>query len=323
MRICIVGDSRDLTSIYVAWVAQRRGIEVLELSEETLGTDWFFAFDDAERGAGRIATTGATYHFSALSGAFARLNPQPAVPPELNLPPQERGLLTAERRGSIQQLLNYMPCPVANRPYSGRSNGSKPYQMRLLAEAGFAVPRWIVSNEKDTVREFARACGTGAIYKSCSGLRSRVRFLDEQVLRRLSEGTSPIVVQEYIKGRDVRIHTVARRAFATEVISSGVDHRFEDGGNEFSPARAPTLIEERCCEVGESEGLIIAGFDFRVTEDDRWYCLEMNPVPTFLPYEMAASQPIADAVIDTLIQHSSREPKRTEIMAESSSRQQT
>jgi len=42
----------------------------------------------------------------------------------------------------------------------------------------------------------------------------------------------------------------------------------------------------------------VAGFDFRVTPDGDWYCLEMNPVPTFLPYEMATSQRIGEAILD-------------------------
>ena len=47
--------------------------------------------------------------------------------------------------------------------------------------------------------------------------------------------------------------------------------------------------------------LTLAGFDFRVTKDGRWYCLEVNPMPTFLPYETATGQPIGNAVLDALL----------------------
>ena len=47
---------------------------------------------------------------------------------------------------------------------------------------------------------------------------------------------------------------------------------------------------------------MLAGFDFRCAPDGVWYCLEVNPVPTFLPYEAATGVPIADAVLDELLE---------------------
>lgn len=300
MRMCIVGDPQDLSAAYIGWLARRRDIETLELPENALGVEWSYAFDDFRPSQGYIEVAGAHHEFDELSGAFVRLNPQPDVPPGLGLSLQERGALVIERRNAIQYLLNSLPFAVANRPYAGRSNGSKPFQMRLLTKAGFEVPRWVATNEEAVVKRFARTCADGVVYKACSGLRSRVRLLDEQVLCRLREGTSPIVVQEYIRGRDVRVHTVAHRAFATEAISHGVDYRFEGDGNEFRPTSVPRSIENLCFQVAASEGLTLAGFDFRVSEEGCWYCLEVNPVPTFLPYEMATGQPIGDTLLGLL-----------------------
>ena len=298
MRICVVGDSQDLSAVYITWLAQRWGIEVIELREDTLGVDWVFAFEDINTREGCIEKTGKRYSFSELCGAFVRLNPQPGLPPELELTPEETGALIVERRSAIQYFLNLVPFPVVNRPCSGRSNGSKPYQMHLLAKAGFKVPKWIVSNEEFVVADFARVCQDGAIYKSCSGLRSQVRLLDDEVLTRLRDGTTPIIVQEYIKGQDVRVHVVKYRIFPTKVISGGVDYRFETENNEFQPTSVPSPIEDLCRNFAKTEGLTLAGFDFRVTEDEDWYCLEVNPVPTFLPYEMATGQTIGEALLD-------------------------
>jgi glutathione synthase/RimK-type ligase-like ATP-grasp enzyme len=300
MPICAVGDPDDLTTVYVVWLARRRGLMVLELSEAALGADWAFAFEDERPDAGRLQTARGAYPFAELDGVFVRLHPQPALPPGPALSPEEADLFVAERRAGLQYLLDRLPCAVVNRPRAGRSNGSKPYQMRQLAAAGFDVPRWVASNDPATVRDFARTCAEGAIYKACSGLRSRVRRLDDELLRRLASGTSPVVVQEYVPGRDVRVHVVRRRVFATGVRSHGVDYRFDTEGNEFFATEAPPPIARRCVAVAEREGLPLAGFDFRVTEAGRWYCLEVNPVPTFLPYEASTGQPIGDAVVDAL-----------------------
>jgi D-alanine-D-alanine ligase-like ATP-grasp enzyme len=65
----------------------------------------------------------------------------------------------------------------------------------------------------------------------------------------------------------------------------------------------PGAIEELCCKLTGCEGLTIAGFYFRVTKDERWYCLEVNPVPTFLPYEIATGQRIGDTLVDAFVKN--------------------
>jgi glutathione synthase/RimK-type ligase-like ATP-grasp enzyme len=90
------------------------------------------------------------------------------------------------------------------------------------------------------------------------------------------------------------------RIFPTEVLSGGIDYRFDDDTGRFAATTMPQALGELCVAYAAREGLIVAGFDFRVTPDDEWYCLEMNPVPTFLPYEAATGQPIGDAILNVL-----------------------
>lgn len=301
MRICIIGDPNDLTAVYVGWLARNRGIEVIELNEDELGITWSFAFDDTKGYFGTIEAGSFTCSFLDLNGAFVRLNSQPKLPRGLDLSPLQHHTFVVERRFAIHHFLHSLPCTVANRPSSGRSNGSKPYQMRLLTRAGFQVPKWLMSNELPQIRNFARECPSGVIYKSCSGLRSRVRFLDDEVLERMMQGTTPVVVQEYIKGHDVRVHTVGDHIFSTKIISPRVDYRFDSNEIEFQATSIPVTIGKLCREFAVDERLIIAGFDFRVTESGHWYCLEVNPVPTFLSYEIPTGQPIGDALLDLFI----------------------
>jgi D-alanine-D-alanine ligase-like ATP-grasp enzyme len=72
-----------------------------------------------------------------------------------------------------------------------------------------------------------------------------------------------------------------------EVISPVIDYRFEHQANTYKATAVPRHLEKLYMQVAEREGLTLAGFDFRVTNERRWYCLEVNPRPTFLPYEMA------------------------------------
>lgn len=298
MLLCLVGDDEDLSVAYVGWLAEQRGAEVLTLREDRFGLDWTFRHDggDVSLDIGDRRLRGRD-----VDGMFVRLNPQPAVPDELGLESEAESLYVIERRHALHWLLDHAELPVMNRPSAGRSNGSKPYQMRLLGNAGFLVPRWVVTNQPHVTEEFVADCPEGVVYKACSGLRSRVRYVDRQLLERQRIGTSPVVLQAYVPGTDARLHVVGGRVFATEIAGDGVDYRFDGDGHAFRPMEPPAAVAQRCVTLTEEEGLLLAGFDFRIDPAGTWWCLEGNPVPTFLPYEAGSGNPLGDGIIDTLL----------------------
>ncbi len=298
MSIAIVGDPEDLAAVYIGWLASRRNVEVLWLPEAALGVDWSFAIDEGS-GQARLRTGGGWRDLRDVTGVFVRFHPDPPLPPPLSLDDGGRMLFVQERREGLHHFLQSLSCSVVNRPSAGRANASKPYQMQWLRQAGFSVPKWVTTNCADTALAFAAECENGVIYKAASGLRSRVRPLDDELQRRLRHGTSPTVIQEFVPGRDVRVHTVGDRAFATEVVADGVDYRYQQG-SQYAATTVDDALARLCCEAALAEGLVLAGLDFRVTPAGEWYCLEMNPVPSFLPYEMCSGVPIGDAVVDVL-----------------------
>ena len=300
MPICLVGDPDDLSGAYLRWRAEQRGIEFLTLPEDRLGETWSWQ-SDAD-GLGRIDMGTRSIRFDEIDGAIVRLNPKPALPTGVRLPDAETSVFIVERRHGLHWLLDTAPFPVCNRPQAGRSNASKPFQMGILARAGFQVPRWLVTNRAEAVHRFVAASATGAIYKSCSGLRSHVRRADSALEADLSDGTVPVLVQEYIPGNDVRVHVVADRTFPVEVASDAVDYRFDEADTTYTPIDLPGRLARQCVAFAADQGLLLAGFDFRRTDDGDWYCLEVNPVPTFLPYEVATGVGIADAVLDQFVE---------------------
>jgi glutathione synthase/RimK-type ligase-like ATP-grasp enzyme len=307
MPICLVGDPDDLSGAYLRWRAERRGLEVLTLPEDLLGETWSFGLD--ADGLGRITVNERSIAFDHVDGAIVRLNPKPALPSDVELTDAEMSVFIVERRHGLHWLLDTAPFPVCNRPKGGRSNGSKPYHMGILALAGFQVPRWLVTNQAAAVNRFVAASPDGAIYKACSGLRSHVRRVDAALEDDLAKGTAPVLVQDYIPGNDVRVHVVADRVFPVEVISDAVDYRFDEADAAYSAIDLPERLTEECVAFAADQDLLLAGFDFRRTSQGEWYCLEVNPVPTFLPYEIATGARIADAVLDQFVGASARQAR--------------
>jgi hypothetical protein len=189
---------------------------------------------------------------------------------------------------------------VVNRLSAMAGNGSKPWQVKRVAAAGFAVPETLVTTEPDAARRYWGQHGD-VVYKSVSGVRSRVARLRPADAGRLADvANCPTQLQRYVPGTDVRVHVVGRQVFATQVASDADDYRYPaDQGREWPQLTARTLpsdVELRCWRLAAALGLAVAGIDLRVTPEGTWYCFEVNPSPAFSYYEQATGQPIARAV---------------------------
>jgi glutathione synthase/RimK-type ligase-like ATP-grasp enzyme len=192
---------------------------------------------------------------------------------------------------------------VVNPPSAMAANNSKPYQLRLIAQYGFAVPDTLVTTDPDAVRAFAARHGR-LIYKSVSGMRSIVNTLRREGFERLDDvANAPTQFQQYVSGVDVRVHVIGDEVFATEVRSEAHDYRYASlGGHgvELAAAEVDREIADRCRAMAAGMRLAVAGIDLRRTPDHRWICFEVNPSPAFVYYEQATGQPIARAIAQLL-----------------------
>ena len=189
------------------------------------------------------------------------------------------------------------PALVVNRPQAMAANDSKPSQMEQIRALGFRVPETLLTTDPDAARDFWERHGD-VIYKSLSGTRSIVSRLRPEHAGRLADvSCCPTQFQEYVPGRDYRVHVAGDELFASEILSGVDDYRY--------PGRHPVVIlacsipEEvaaRCRNLARATRLPVAGIDLRRTPDGEWYCFEVNPSPAFTYYEERTGQPIARAV---------------------------
>jgi hypothetical protein len=192
---------------------------------------------------------------------------------------------------------------VVNPPSSMLSNGSKPYQLSLIAAAGFAVPETLVTNDVEELQFFYDRHAQ-VVYKSVSGMRSRITRLSPQILaeRRGDLVHCPTQFQEYIAGVDYRVHVVGNEVFSCEIRSDRDDYRFPGDGatTEVISTCLPSEVASLCARLTTTLGLLVSGIDLRRTVEDRWYCFEVNPSPAFTYYQQYTGQPIAAAIAGLL-----------------------
>lgn len=204
---------------------------------------------------------------------------------------------------TISLWLDLTSATVINPPTAMASNTSKPYQIQLIKQQGFLVPPTIVTTNPERVKQFWELHGE-IIYKSISSVRSKVSRLTKQHLSRLENITwCPTQFQKYIKGQDYRVHVIGRKIFACQIDSKNDDYRYLENDNyypEIKPVNLPRKLEEKCYQLCQKLGLIIAGIDLRKTPEDNWYCFEVNPSPGFSFYQQFTEQPIAHSLAQIL-----------------------
>ncbi|MFW9261901.1 ATP-grasp domain-containing protein [Nostoc sp. CALU 546] len=195
------------------------------------------------------------------------------------------------------------PAFVVNRPSAMAANGSKPYQLEQIRSLGFKVPETLVTTDPEAVRSFWKLHGD-IIYKSISGIRSKVSRVGVEHLERLDNVSwCPTQFQQYIPGRDYRVHVVGTEIFASEVISQADDYRYAAENDESTEIRAchlPKEVEQQCRVLAKAINLPLCGIDLRRTPGGDWYCFEVNPSPGFTYYQQFTGQPISTAIANLL-----------------------
>lgn len=186
---------------------------------------------------------------------------------------------------------------VVNPPFSGNHNSAKPLHEAKLAALGFLVPPSLSTSDPASLKEFA---GQGrVIVKALGGSRGNTREVAADELAAFYREQGPVHVQRLIQGADVRVHVIGTEVIATHVESAGIDYRAGVWAS-YRPWVLPVPLSERLADATEHMGLRLAGWDFKLDADGRYWCLEANPQPGYHPYDNAARGGISQAIMKFL-----------------------
>jgi glutathione synthase/RimK-type ligase-like ATP-grasp enzyme len=203
------------------------------------------------------------------------------------------------KRSDLWRFADEAEIPVVNRPSAGITNASKPFQARLIAAAGFAIPDTLITTSPASVRDFLVQHRGEVIYKSISSVRSIVSRWTPDDDARIDDVTfCPTQLQERLPPPDLRVHVVGAEALGCLVWSEADDYRFANRIGlrvEMAATPVPAEIRQVLVRFVDSLGLALAGADFRRRADGEWCCLEVNPSPAFTFYAPVADQ-VADAI---------------------------
>jgi len=274
---------------------QIAGAEYVLLDQTTLDREALCIEVGPAAVRGALVVAGQQVPLDSLHSVYAR---------PLELPGRRRDPGAALIHEQLLEWLDVAPALVVNRPRAMQANASKPLQIQLIGEAGFVVPDTLVTSDPDEARAFWREHGR-IVYKSVSGVRSIVQEMDERAGDRLDRLRAlPVQFQALVPGIDVRVHVVGDRAFAAEIVGSGVDYRYSarnGGAVSMSATTLPRDVARRCVTLSQQMGLALSGIDLRRRPDGAFVCFEVNPMPAYTYFETHSGLPISSALAELLI----------------------
>lgn len=290
--IYAIGLDSDRTFCHFVNYAESRGvkIQVINLREVIQTGDWRFALPDDN--LSWISCSGKKYELNPQASYYCRLIDLSTVQSDLQDAMRWKSLL-----GAISSWLEHIPGTVINRPSAGANNFSKPLHEFHLQSWGFQVAASVTSSDAKVLAEFASVDLT--IVKTTSGIRADSRLVNAEEFLDFHPDAGPVHLQRYIAGADVRAHVIGNHVHAELIKCPQVDYRHSDEA-EYIEWKLPESLCQRIINATAAFGLKFAGWDFKVTEDNQYWCLEVNPMPGYDGYDVRAEGKITDSLLALL-----------------------
>jgi glutathione synthase/RimK-type ligase-like ATP-grasp enzyme len=214
-------------------------------------------------------------------------------------PPDDPLALRAMRfETELRAWLDASDALVINRSGPSATNNSKPLQLAVIREAGFAIPETLITNQPEAAREFLAA--GECVYKSVSGVRSIAQPAGESQRGILEDVRwCPTLFQRLVEGTNFRAHVIGNDVLAVRIESDRLDYRY--GKTSMLATSLPKSVAERCRRLTATLGLHFSGIDLMQATDGTWYCFEVNPSPGYPYFEMLSGQAISAALARFII----------------------
>lgn len=200
---------------------------------------------------------------------------------------------TTEAYDNIVIFCNYLMDEVypnvLNRPKYGMSNYSKLTQLASIQPKVLKIPfsRQCVNKKwDDQYHELMW------IFKSASSVRSITTLLSEKDKKRYI--AEPVIFQEFLKGKNIRVHVIGTKCLAHYCISKKTDYRYAI--TSILRVKLPNFILEDCVEITKQLGLTFAGIDL-IQTGLGWFILEANTAAGYSYFETDARE-ISQAITD-------------------------
>jgi glutathione synthase/RimK-type ligase-like ATP-grasp enzyme len=231
--------------------------------------------------------------------------------------PQEREWIGEECRHLFRGLWASLDALWVSQPDRIFRASLKVHQLRLAADLGFRIPRWVVTNDIATATQFLDSSPSGMVVKVLSRpiLVTATRFAilythvvtpeDREHLESVRHG--PTFLQDFVqKTMDIRVTVIGDKLFAIGIESADdeaarIDFRLAGVYDlPHRPIELPPPLQAACMALVRRLGLEFGAIDLLLTPQGDYVFLEINPNGQWLWLEQMTGVPLTKAMCDLL-----------------------
>ncbi|MEM1239221.1 MAG: hypothetical protein AAGI45_05205 [Cyanobacteria bacterium P01_H01_bin.26] len=178
----------------------------------------------------------------------------------------------------------------------------KPLQLSAVENLGIAIPKTLTSNSLTHLKAFAAMVSPlilKSFYRNTHATLLEVSQLDQDFLRSAIQ-RSPITLQEYIPGNNIRCYVIGNYVYGAEIRSAYIDFR-RDRHARLIPAILPDNIHTDCLRVSQALFLEWAAIDWRLSPQGEFIFLQADPSPEFMFFEQTTGFPLTERLVQLLM----------------------
>lgn len=214
---------------------------------------------------------------------------------------QENPIALRDSTSLLRSFLHSLGDKSKNTADAVNFHQEKPRQLAQVAKLGISIPETYVGNDPRAVRAFC-ARNSDVIFKPVTGgdyaqIVNQAHLTDEHLNSSLSQ--SPVTLQAYIEGTNIRSYVIGDTVFSAEIRSNAKDFRTDEDA-ELIPITIPNEITEQAHAICHALGLAWSGIDWRRTPAGNYIFLEANPSPMFVNFEKRTHLPITQHLAQLL-----------------------
>ena len=238
----------------------------------------------------------------AISAVWYRRPRAPKIPPAV-LDKRDRNFILEEWKVVAKGFLDSIEAPFVNDPVC-QELATKPIQLKHARLSELRIPDTLITNDPEEAKAFIEEHEGNVIHKAMTAPRDKflhTQSWKERDLELLSAlPLCPVIFQERILGpADVRATIIGEEIFAarieTALGTAEVDSRL-DLGVPYTQTKLPPFVEGATLGLMRRLGLAFGTVDFKVTSDNEYVFLEINPQGQFLYIEILTGLPLTMAM---------------------------
>ncbi|NER30738.1 MAG: hypothetical protein F6J89_24760 [Symploca sp. SIO1C4] len=300
MNILILGNSEDAHAQHLKKALTQAGARVDYLDTRLFPTQLRLSWQpDIQLGCLTLPQ-GHRLNLQDVKSVFWR-NFSGVQVPELKDAHQQR-IAFKDSMSTLRSIMQACPAPWINSWQAYQFHKEKPLQLNSVKQIGVNIPATLISNDPEQITAFARS-QEKVIFKPVYG-GAHTQLVTEAHLQpqrlSLALSISPVTIQEYIPGTNIRSYVIGDSVYSAEIRSNSLDFR-EDLEAELIPLELPESMQQNCLDIAKALMLEWTAIDWRLKPTGEYIFLEANPSPMFLHFEHKTGFPITQKLVNLLI----------------------